>query len=62
MDLKSCDPATGFSLPDETGKLRQLSEFKGKKIALYFYPKDNPAAVPVRLQFPGWYQQLQDAE
>jgi Peroxiredoxin len=27
-------------LPDETGVLRSLEEFKGKKVVLYFYPKD----------------------
>lgn len=32
--------APSFSLPDETGTLRSLDEFKGKKIVLYFYPKD----------------------
>ncbi len=29
-----------FSLPDQTGTVRSLSEFKGQKILLYFYPKD----------------------
>lgn len=35
------DPAPDFTLVDDTGKLRTLSEFKGKKVVLYFYPKDN---------------------
>ena len=62
MDLKIGDPAPGFSLPDETGKLRQLSEFKGKKIALYFYPKDNtPGCTSQACSFRDGYQQLQDA-
>jgi peroxiredoxin Q/BCP len=29
-----------FTLPDQTGKPRSLSEFKGKWVVLYFYPKD----------------------
>lgn len=33
--------APDFSLPDQDGTIRSLSEFKGKKIVLYFYPKDN---------------------
>ncbi|HWT40052.1 MAG TPA: peroxiredoxin, partial [Dongiaceae bacterium] len=34
-------PAPDFSLPDLTGKLRTLAEFKGKWVILYFYPKDD---------------------
>ena len=30
-----------FSLPDSQGDLRQLSEFYGKPLVLYFYPKDD---------------------
>jgi len=33
--------APDFSLPDESGKIRNLSEFKGRKLVLYFYPKDS---------------------
>lgn len=29
-----------FSLPDQNGTIRSLSEFRGKKVLLYFYPKD----------------------
>ena len=32
--------APDFKLPDQNGKVRTLKEFKGKKIILYFYPKD----------------------
>jgi peroxiredoxin Q/BCP len=32
--------APEFSALDETGTKRSLSEFKGKKVVLYFYPKD----------------------
>lgn len=38
--LKVGDTAPDFSLQDEQGVTRTLQEFKGKKIALYFYPKD----------------------
>ena len=30
-----------FSLPDSQGDLRQLSEYYGKPLVLYFYPKDD---------------------
>lgn len=35
------DGAPEFSLVDENEKLRTLQEFKGKKVVLYFYPKDD---------------------
>ena len=33
--------APDFTLPDQNGDLHSLSEYRGKKIILYFYPKDN---------------------
>ena len=33
--------APDFTLPDKNGELVRLSDFFGKKIVLYFYPKDN---------------------
>lgn len=33
--------APSFSLPDQNGKKHKLSEYKGKYILLYFYPKDD---------------------
>lgn len=33
--------APGFSLPDQNGTIHTLEEYKGKKVILYFYPKDN---------------------
>lgn len=33
--------APEFDLPDETGNNVKLSDFAGKNIVLYFYPKDN---------------------
>ena len=32
--------APAFSLPDQNGKVHQLSDYKGKWVILYFYPKD----------------------
>lgn len=40
-DLKVGDDAPSFSLKDECGRVRTLEEFKGKRIVLYFYPKDD---------------------
>lgn len=33
--------APDFTLPDQNGKMHKLSEYKGQKVVLYFYPKDN---------------------
>ena len=35
--------APEFSLPDQNGTIHTLSEYAGKKVILYFYPKDNTA-------------------
>ena len=32
--------APDFSLPDQNGKIHTLSDYKGQKVILYFYPKD----------------------
>ena len=33
--------APAFSLPDQNGAVHTLEDYKGKKVVLYFYPKDN---------------------
>ena len=35
--------APAFELPDQNGHIHTLEEYKGKKVILYFYPKDNTA-------------------
>ena len=39
--LKINDKAPDFKLKDSEGKEHKLSDFKGKKVVVYFYPKDN---------------------
>lgn len=34
-------PAPDFTLPDQNGELHSLSQYSGKKVVLYFYPKDS---------------------
>jgi thioredoxin-dependent peroxiredoxin len=41
MPIASGIPAPEFSLLDETDAIRSLSEFRGRPVVLYFYPKDN---------------------
>ncbi|EHL14023.1 hypothetical protein HMPREF9624_01799 [Oribacterium asaccharolyticum ACB7] len=33
--------APDFTLPDQNGNRHSLSDYRGKKVILYFYPKDN---------------------
>ncbi|HXR80326.1 MAG TPA: peroxiredoxin, partial [Saprospiraceae bacterium] len=40
MALKPGDKAPDFSVKDENGNEVRLKDLKGKKIVLYFYPKD----------------------
>ena len=41
--LQPGDPAPDFSVPDESGNVRTLQEFRGQNVVLWFYPKaDTP--------------------
>lgn len=39
--LKEGMPAPPFEGTDQDGKMVKMSDYKGKKLVLYFYPKDN---------------------
>lgn len=39
--LKEGSKAPAFKAPDQNGNMVSLSDFKGKKVILYFYPKDD---------------------
>ena len=41
MNLQEGDKAPDFTLQDTTGNIVTLNEFLGKKIVIYFYPKDD---------------------
>jgi thioredoxin-dependent peroxiredoxin len=41
MPISSGIQAPGFSLPDEKNITRRLSDFRGRVVVLYFYPKDD---------------------
>ena len=40
--------APNFTLSDKDGNAVSLSDFAGKTVVLYFYPRDNTPAAPVR--------------
>jgi thioredoxin-dependent peroxiredoxin len=44
------NPAPEFTLKDEMGKLKSLSDFKGNFVILYFYPKDMTAGCTIEAQ------------
>ena len=41
--LSAGEKAPEFSLPDKDGNIVSLADFAGKKVVLYFYPRDNTA-------------------
>lgn len=46
MALKPGDKAPAFALTDQDGKTVKLSDFKGRKVLVYFYPKaDTPGCT-----------------
>lgn len=40
-ELKEGDKAPAINAPDQNGKTVSLDQYKGKKVVLYFYPKDS---------------------
>ena len=51
--------APGFELPDQNGKMHTLEEYRGKKVILYFYPKDNtPGCTKQACNFGQLYPQF----
>ena len=46
--LKEGDKAPDFKLPSDSGKIVSLKELKGKKIILYFYPKDDTSGCTLQ--------------
>jgi peroxiredoxin Q/BCP len=41
MTLQIGDAAPAFSLPDQTGNTVNLADFRGQRVVIYFYPKDD---------------------
>jgi len=52
--------APDFTLSDKNGKAVSLSDFLGKKVVLYFYPKDNtPGCTRQACAFAGLYKEFE---
>ena len=53
--------APAFTLPDQNGIMHTLEEYKGKKVILYFYPKDNtPGCTKQACGFSERYPQFME--
>lgn len=62
MMIKAGSPAPDFSLPDETGAERKLSDYRGQPVVLYFYPRDDtPGCTTEACSFRDDYSDYQNA-
>ncbi len=62
MALTTGTPAPNFKTKDQNGKEVSLSDFKGKKVVLYFYPKDmTPGCTAEACSLRDNYKALQKA-
>ncbi|MBK1810276.1 peroxiredoxin [Clostridium sp. YIM B02505] len=53
--------AKDFSIVGSDGNIHKLSDYRGKKVILYFYPKDNtPGCTNQACDFRDNYQQISD--
>ena len=62
MKLKVGDQAPDFTVNDQNGNPVTLSDYKGKKVVLYFYPRDNtPGCTAQACNLRDNYEALQAA-
>ena len=61
MLLEAGTKAPDFSLPDQDGNTVSLQDFKGQKVILYFYPKDNtPGCTKQACNFGDLFPQIRE--
>ena len=55
--------APDFTLPDKEGNMVSLSDFLGKKVVLYFYPKDNtPGCTKQACAFAAHFEEFKNID
>jgi peroxiredoxin Q/BCP len=63
MPIPAGVQAPDFTLPDENNTLRRLSDFRGRPVVLYFYPKDDtPGCTTEACKFRDDYSAYMDAD
>lgn len=61
MSLEKGMVAPGFTTTDQDGQTVKLSDFLGKKVILYFYPKDDtPGCTKEACNFRDYHTELQN--
>ncbi|RMH05666.1 MAG: thioredoxin-dependent thiol peroxidase [Nitrospirae bacterium] len=62
VQLKVGQKAPTFSLPNQDGKTVRLSDYKGQKVVLYFYPKDDtPGCTKEACAFRDGLEEIQNS-
>ena len=62
MPINTGIPAPEISLPDENGTIRSLSDYLGRVVVLYFYPKDDtPGCTKEACNFRDDYSVYEEA-
>jgi thioredoxin-dependent peroxiredoxin len=63
MPISSGVQAPDFALPDENNNMRRLSDFRGRWVVLYFYPKDDtPGCTTEACNFRDGYSDYVNAD
>ena len=61
--LKEGTKAPEIALPDKDGNIVKLSDFIGKRVVLYFYPKDNtPGCTRQACAFASAYERFKEGD
>ncbi len=61
MTLKPGDKAPDFEIQNESGNIAKLSDYRGSKLVLFFYPKDNtPTCTKEACNLRDNYQSFKD--
>jgi thioredoxin-dependent peroxiredoxin len=61
VQLKVGDPAPDFRATTDTGEVVSLADFRGKRVVLYFYPKDDtPGCTTQSCGFRDAYTQIEE--